>query len=172
MSPWWPWLAQLYWYPITLFKSLQITQNHRHLKSPHSLPSRSLYLTLITRKSWSCSWMTNSHPFCSMLTQIGTFLFVQCHPTLQFLRCSYNKIDLENPWSRPWPIKVKCDGHIWGLEFNWYVCFSFHSSRTIFGSDIPNSIFDLENWRSRSWRKSNQLKSNQVIYKWPHGTTV
>ena len=30
-------------------------------------------------------------------------------------------------------IKVKPIGHIWGLEFNWYVCFPFHGNRTTFG---------------------------------------
>ena len=40
--------------------------------------------------------------------------------------------------------KVKSDGHIWGLEINWYVCFSFRGNRTIFGWDIANSTIDLE----------------------------
>ena len=78
------------------------------------------------------------------------------------------------PWPWPWPwifkvnygiccistksgliatkrkAKVKSDYHIWGLEFNRCVCFSFCGNRTIFGRDIGNSIFDLENSRSRS----------------------
>ena len=53
--------------------------------------------------------------------------------------------------------KVKPIGHTWGLECNWYVCFSFCDNRTIFGWDIPNSISDLENLRSRSWPKSNPM---------------
>ena len=40
-------------------------------------------------------------------------------------------------------VKVEPDGDIWGLEFNQYVCFSFSGNRTIFGSDIGNSIFDV-----------------------------
>ena len=40
--------------------------------------------------------------------------------------------------------KVKTDGHIWALEINRYVCFSFRGNRTIFGWDIANSIFDLQ----------------------------
>ena len=56
--------------------------------------------------------------------------------------------------------KVKPYGHIWALEFNRYICFSFRCNRTIFGWDIANSIFDLEKSRSRS-----QPKSNQVIYR-------
>ena len=54
-------------------------------------------------------------------------------------------------------VKVKPNGHIWVLEFNRYVCFSFRGNRTIFGWDIANSIFDLEKFRSRSWRKSTKI---------------
>ena len=59
----------------------------------------------------------------------------------------------------PWNVKVKVisDGYIWGLKFNRYVCFSFRDNQTIFGRDIANSIFDLENSRSRSWPKSNLM---------------
>ena len=67
----------------------------------------------------------------------------------------------------PWKFKVKVmakvkpDGHIRGLEINQYVCFSFRGNRAIFGWDIANSIFDLENSRSRSWPRSNPM----VTYK-------
>ena len=63
----------------------------------------------------------------------------------------------------PWKFKVKVmakvkpDGHIWALEFNRYVCFSFRGNRTIFGRDIANSIFDLEKCRSRSRPKSTKI---------------
>ena len=63
----------------------------------------------------------------------------------------------------PWKFKVKVmakvkpDGRIWGLEFNWYVYFSFRGNRTILGWDIANSMFDLENSRSRSWPRSNLM---------------
>ena len=63
----------------------------------------------------------------------------------------------------PWKFKVKVmakvkpDGHIWGLEFNRYVCFSFCGNLTIYGWDIANSIFDLENSRSRSWPRSHPM---------------
>ena len=64
-------------------------------------------------------------------------------------------------WPRKFKVKVmanvKPDGHIWALEFNRYVCFSFRGNRTIFGWDIANSIFDLENSRSRSWPMSNPM---------------
>ena len=58
-------------------------------------------------------------------------------------------------------VKVKPDGHIWALEFNRYVCFSFRGNRTIFGWDIANSIFDLEKSRSRSRPKSTKIYSGQ-----------
>ena len=63
----------------------------------------------------------------------------------------------------PWKFKVKVmakvkpNGHIWALEFNRYVCFSFRGNRTIFGWNIANSIFDLEKSRSRSLRKSTKI---------------
>ena len=41
--------------------------------------------------------------------------------------------------------KVKFDGHIWGLGLNQYVCYLFHANWTIFGRDIVNFIFDLDN---------------------------
>ena len=41
--------------------------------------------------------------------------------------------------------KVNPDGHIWGLDYNRYVCFSFRGNQTSFDWDIANSIFDLEN---------------------------
>ena len=54
-------------------------------------------------------------------------------------------------------VKFKPIGHIWGLEFNRYVCFSFRGNRTTFGWDIGNSIFDLENSRSMSWPRSKSM---------------
>ena len=63
----------------------------------------------------------------------------------------------------PWKFKVKVmakfktDGHIWAIKFNRYVCFSFRGNQTIFGWDIANSIFDLENARSKSWPRSNLM---------------
>ena len=123
----------------------------QQLKSPRSLSGRSIHLTLVTKWSWSWSWMIYCHTFCAM--SIGP----------PILRYNYIKFDHHNPWSRPcvWSkvkvtfdlqhsnvkviVKVKPIGHIWGLEFNRYVCFSFHGNRTTFGWDIANFIFDLEN---------------------------
>ena len=69
----------------------------------------------------------------------------------------------------PWKIKVKVmakvklDGHIWGLEFNRYICFSFRGNRTILGWDIANYIFDLEKSRSRSWLRSNLMVTFEAL---------
>ena len=59
--------------------------------------------------------------------------------------------------------KVKSDGYIWGLEFNRCVRFSFRGNWTIFGRDIANSIFDLQNSRSRSWPRSNLMVTFEVL---------
>ena len=80
----------------------------------------------------------------------------------------------------PWKFKVKVmakvnsDGHIWGLEFIRCVCFTFRGNGTILGWDIANSIFDLENSRSRSWPRSNPMLTFEILshylvdpYTWP-----
>ena len=131
------------------------------LKSPRSLSGRSIHLTLVTK--WSWSWMTYCHPF------------VKCQSALPFWDTVISKFDQDDPWSRScvWSkvkvmfdlqnskvkvmVKVRPIGHIWGLEFNPYVCFSFRGNRTTFGWDIANSIYDLENSRSRSWPRSNLM---------------
>ena len=72
-------------------------------------------------------------------------------------------------------VKFNPIAHIWGLEFNRYVCFSFRGNPTTFGWDIGNSIFDLENSKSRSWPRSNPmvtfeaLEFNQYVCFWFRG---
>ena len=101
--------------------------------------------------------------------------FVHCQSALPFWYTSISKFDHENPRSRScvWSkvkvtvdlqismvkimVKVKPIGHIWGLESNRFVYFSFRGNQTTFGWDIGNSIFDLENSRSRSWPRSNLM---------------
>ena len=96
-----------------------------------------------------------------------------CKSALPFWDTAISTFDHENQWSRSCVVTfvlqnskvkvmvmVKPIGHIWGLEFNRYACFSFCGNRTNFGWDIGNSIFDLENSRSRS-----RPKSDQVIYR-------
>ena len=63
----------------------------------------------------------------------------------------------------PWKFKVKvmakdkANDHIWALEFNRYVWFSSRGNRTICGWDTTNSIFELQNSRSRSRRKWTKI---------------
>ena len=85
-----------------------------------------------------------------------SLLFVSWQSDHFWLR--YSKLYI-GPWKLKVKVmaKVKPDGHIWALEFNRYVCFLFRGNRTIFGSDIANSIFDLENSRSRSRQKSPKI---------------
>ena len=101
--------------------------------------------------------------------------FVQCQSALPFWDTTISKFYHQNAWSRScvWSkvkvlfdpqhsnvkviVKVTPTGHTWGLEFNRYVCFSFRGNRTTFGWYIANSIFDLENSRSRSWSRSNPM---------------
>ena len=134
----------------------------RQLKSPRSLSGRSIHLTSPNGHGHGHEWPTATP-------------FVQCQSALPFWDTAISKFDHENPWSRSYVwskvkvtfdlqiskvkimVKVKPIGHIWGLEFNQYVCFSFRGNRTTFGWDIRNSIFDLENPRSRSWPRSNLM---------------
>ena len=83
-------------------------------------------------------------------------LFVSWQSDNLWLR--YSKFHI-GPWKFKVNVmaKVKPDGHIWGLNFNWHICFSFRENRTTFGWDIANSIYDLENSRSRSWQRSNPM---------------
>ena len=95
-----------------------------------------------------------------------TTSFVQWQSALPFWDTTISKFDHENSWSRSsvWPkvkvtfdlqnskvkvmVKFKPIGHIWGLEFNRHVCFSFRANLTIFGWYIA---------RSRSCPKSNPM---------------
>ena len=101
---------------------------------------------LVTFEAWSSIDM-----FAFRFVAIGPFFWLR-----------YSKFYI---W--PWKFKVKVmakvkpDGHIWALKFNRYVCFSFRGNRTIFGWDIANSIFDLENSRSRSWPRSNPMFTSE-----------
>ena len=129
---------------------------------------------LVNPYTWP--WSPNGHGhFHEWPTAIT---FVQCQSALPFWDTAISKFDHENPWSRSsvWSkvkvtfdlqhskvkvmVKVKSIGHIWGLEFNRYVCFSFRGNRTTFGW---NSIFDLENSRSRSWPRLNLMVTFEAL---------
>ena len=90
--------------PLKTEDELDESTARRQLKSPRSLSGRSMHLILVTKLSWSWSWMTYCHPLCAM--SIG--------PPIP--RYSYFKI-----W--PWKsmVKVMCvvkgQGHIWPWKF-------------------------------------------------------
>ena len=87
--------------------------------------------------------VTYSHPLCSM--SISPHILRYSYPWSK--PCVWSKVkvtfDLENSMVKVM-VNVKPIGHILGLEFNWYVCFSFRRNRSTVGRDIANSIFDLE----------------------------
>ena len=59
-------------------------------------------------------------------------------------------------------MKVKPIGHIWGLEFNRYVCFSFRGNRTIFG-------WDTYMYRKfYMWPLNSRSSHGQGQIWWPH----
>ena len=137
---------------IQLFQNLTIKiHGHGHVCGQR-LTSR---LTFKTQRSRLRSWSIPLVTFEAWVQSI-CLLFVSWQSDHFWLR--YSKFFI---W--PWKLKVKGmatvkpDGHIWALEFNRYVCFSFHGNRTIFSWDIANSIFDLKNSRSRSWPRSNLM---------------
>ena len=88
---------------------------------------------------------------------------MQCPSALPFWDTAISKFDHENPWSRScvWSkvkvtfelqnsnvkvmVKVKPIGHIWGLEFNRYVCFSFRGNLTTFW--LRYSKFHIWPWK-------------------------
>ena len=95
------------------------------------------------------------HIWCLELKTIH-LLFVSWPSDHFWLR--YSKYNIS-----PWKIKVKIiakvkpDDHIWGLEFYQHVCILFCGTQSIFGWDIMNFIFDLENSSSRLLPRSNLM---------------
>ena len=147
---------------MSCMKKLDELTARRQLKSPWSLSGRSIHLTLVTKWSWSWSWMTYCDPF------------EQCQSARPFWDTAISKFDHENPWSRScvWSkvkvtfdlqnskVKVKPIGHIWGLEFNRYVFFSFCGNKTTFGWDIGNSIWP---WKFKV-KVMAEVKPDRIIW--------
>ena len=103
-------------------------------------------------------------------------------PGVQSIHLLFVSLQSDHFWLRygkfyiwPWKFKVKViakvkpDGHVWALEFNRYVCFSFRCNRTTFGWNIGNSIFDLENSGSRSRPRSKLMEFNRYACFWFRG---
>ena len=129
-------------------------------------PRRSMVKVMCVVKGQGHVWPTKRSRLWSRSDPLVTFeawssinmflLFVSWQSDHFWLR--YSKFHIL-PWKFKVKVmaKVKPDGHIWALEFNRYVCFSFRGNRTIFGGDIANSIFDLEKSRSRSRSRSPKI---------------
>ena len=116
---------------------------------------------------WSPKGQGHSHEWPTHIP------FVQCQSALPLLIYGFFKIWhwKKKKWSRPcmWSkiltlklkfkvmAEVKPDGHIWGLELNWYTCLSFHGNHTFFDGYKANSISHLENSRSRAAQKSTKI---------------
>ena len=149
--------------PFILHERNQLDEStaRRQLKSPQSLPGRSIHLTLVTK--WSWSWMTYCHLLCAMSISppILRYNYFKIWPWKSMVKVIWVVKGQGQIWPSKFKVKVmakvKPNGHIWALEFNQYVCFSFRGNRTIFGWDIANSIFDLEKSRSRSRQKSTKI---------------
>ena len=131
----------------------------RHLKSPRPLSGISLHLTLLAKKSWSWSWMAAHIPFVQYQSVLHSWDMAISNLTLKIHGQGHACGQRSWPWKFKVKVtaKVKQNGHIWIPEFNRYVCFSFRGNRIIFGWDIANSIFNLENWRWGSWSRSNLM---------------
>ena len=107
-------------------------------------------------------------------------------PLCNVNRPSHSEISYFKIW--PWKsmVKVMCvvkgQGHVWPSTFkgqgygqdqtHWshlrpgvqLICLLFISWQSDhFGWDIGNSIFDLENWRSRSWPRSNLMVTFEAL---------
>ena len=145
-------MGSLYWWEGIFFIETQATwQTTQQILNM----SECLYCEFTTDQLSISNQMSRRHG--DIWSHPGHYLVVYTLPSDHFwLR--YNKFHIL-PWKFKVKVmaKVKPDSHIWGLKFNRYVCFSFCSNRTIFGWDIVNCIFGVENSRSRSWLRSNLM---------------
>ena len=130
-------------------------------------PSKSMVKVMCVIKGQGHIWpstfkgprsLSRSNPLVTFEAWSSINMFAFCFVAIGPFRLRYSKFHI---W--PWKVKVKVmanvksDGHILALEFSRYGCFSFRGNWTIFCWDIANSIFDLENSRSRSRQKSPKI---------------
>ena len=133
------------------------------LKSPQSLYGTSTHPTMVTHRSWSWSWMIDSHPFRSMS--------ISHHQSdNNSWDTAILKFDLEKSKVKVMG-DVKSQGHIVHPVSNQCNSLSFHINRTNRSWDMSNRVFDLEKtypkFSKKIWqnRASNRIppKSNQVM---------
>ena len=89
------------------------------------------------------------------------FVFVSWQSDHFWLRYSKSHIW---PWQVKVMAKVKPDGHIWGREFNRYVCFSLHGNRITFG--LRYSKFNIWPWKLKV---KVTTKMDQNLIRWSIG---
>ena len=120
--------------------------------------------------SRSCVWSKVKVTFDLQNSSQGQTHWSHLRPGIQSICLLFVLWQSDHFWLRyrkfhiwPWKFKVKVtakvkpDGIIWGLGVQSICLLSFRGNRSIFGWDIANSIFDLENSRSRSWPRSNPM---------------
>ena len=134
----------------------------QQLKSLPSLSHRSLHLTLVTKRSRSWSWMTYSHPLCSMsigppilrYSYFKIWSWKSLVKAMRVVKRSRSHLTLKIQRSRSWPrSNLLFTFEAWG-SIN---MFAFRFLATTFGWDIANLIFYLENSRSSSWPSSKLI---------------
>ena len=142
----WPCHSEIQLFPIWWWKSL-VKAMHVVKGQGHIWPWK-FKVKVMAKVTWP------SVTF-DALSSIDMFAFISWQSDHFWLK--YSKFHI---W--PWKIKVKVmaktkpDG-LDGLEFNQYICFLFRGNGTIFGWDITNLLFDIENSRSRSQRKLTKI---------------
>ena len=131
---------------------------------------------VIIHNIWVLSKFMTTFPTSITIRYILTPHFSRSWPRSNFMvieafssiyMCTFHFAAINWFWMRyskfhiwPWKfkvkvtVKVKSYGHIWGIEFNRYFCFSFRGTRIIFGWDIANSIINLQNSRSQWWKST------------------
>ena len=122
---------------IQLFQNLTIK-----ILGVYGQRSRS-YLTFNIQRSRP---LPRSNPLVTFEAWNSIDMFAFHFVVIQTLWLRYSKFHVW-PWIFKFKImaKLKSYGHIWGPDFNRYVCFLFLGNQTIFGWDIANSIIQLDN---------------------------
>ena len=150
----------------------------RHLKTYHSSDTCWWDETTARRYIWShpshylvdpytWPWSPNGHghewptptPFVqcqSALPFWDTAIHGQGHVCVQRSRSHVSNMILKIQRSWSWSNPLVTFEALSSIDIH-CICLLFRGNRTTFGRHPPNSIFDLENSRSRSWRKSTKM---------------
>ena len=182
------WPSSFSSYDITRIQ-LDESTARRQLKSPQSLSGRSMHLNLVTKWSWSWSWMTYCHLLCAMSIDppILRYSYFKIWPWKSMVKVMWGqrssltfKIQRSRLWSSSNPLLTF--EHVEAWSAIGMFAFRFVAIGPLLAeiSEIPyltlkiqgqgqkkkrsikkNSIFDLENSRSRSWPRSNPMVTSE-----------